>query len=140
AEALEELDVLGLLGRELEQRARAEVVPREARARVVEHEGQDELLDQAEGVEVAVAAGLVLEQALARGEERERLDAGQRLRQEGTREVERVAGTDQVLDLPARLAQGIAQRALVGEAMGRSERPCHWRRVVGGRASGMRAR
>ncbi len=70
------------------------------RPRVVEHEGQDELLDEAEHVEVAVAADLVERQPLAGPQEVEPLDAGERLRQERLREVEPLVAADQVLDPP----------------------------------------
>ena len=59
AEALEELDVLGLLAGEAEQRAHPTGVGVQLRAGVIEDEGQDELLDQPEEAEVAVAADLV---------------------------------------------------------------------------------
>ena len=79
AEALEEIDVLGLLPGELQEGAAARVVAGKAGAHVVEQEGQDELLDQAELVEIAVAADLVQQQLLARRQAVERRDAGERL-------------------------------------------------------------
>jgi hypothetical protein len=78
-EALEEIDVLGLLPGELQEGAAARVIAGEAWARVIEQEGQDELLDQAELVEIAVAADLVQQQLLARRQAVERRDAGERL-------------------------------------------------------------
>ena len=65
-EALEQVDVLGLLARELQEGAGPRVVRRQPRPGVVEQEGQDEFLDQPEEVEVAVAADLVEQQLLAR--------------------------------------------------------------------------
>ena len=59
AEALEQLDVLGLFAGELQQRAHAVVVRLKLRPGMVEHEREDELLDQAEDAEVGVAADLV---------------------------------------------------------------------------------
>ena len=47
AEAVEQMDVLGLLTGEL-SRARTDVVAVELRPGMVEHEGQDEFLDQSE--------------------------------------------------------------------------------------------
>ena len=79
AEAPEEMDVLGLLPGELQEGAAARVVAGEAGAHVVEQEGKDELLDQAELVEVAVAADLVQQQLLVRRQAVERSDAGERL-------------------------------------------------------------
>ena len=46
---------------------------------MVEQEGQDELLDQTELVEIAVAADLVQQQLLERRQAVERGDAGERL-------------------------------------------------------------
>ena len=59
AEALEELDVLGLLARELDERPGPVVVRRQPRPRVVEHEGEDELLHEPEHDEIAEPADLV---------------------------------------------------------------------------------
>ena len=57
AEPAKELDVLRLLACKREERPDSHFVVVEQRAGVVEHERQDELLDQAEYVEVAVALG-----------------------------------------------------------------------------------
>lgn len=56
---LEQLNVLRLFARELQERARAIVVFIQVRSYVVEHERQNELLDHTEGVEIAVATNLI---------------------------------------------------------------------------------
>ena len=58
-EPLEQLDVLGLLRGEIENRADAPVVAAEMRPRMVDHERQDELLDHAENAEILVRADVV---------------------------------------------------------------------------------
>ena len=116
AEALEEMDVLCLLGRELQQGAVAPVVGAEFGPGMIHHEGQDEFLDQAEDVEIFVAADLVEGQALGRREAGNVRRARQRLGHEGAGEVEHAARTDQVLDAPVDAfgsGQGIAEGRIV---------------------------
>ena len=105
AEALEEVDVLRLLAREREQRADAVVVAVELRPRVVEHERQDELLHEAEHVQVAVAADLVEGQLLlaASGTRAARPAPATRAGTAG--EVEPLVAADQVLDPPVDLSE-----------------------------------
>src|SRR3982751_6886170 len=47
-EALEQMNVLGFLGSEIEDRADAPVVAEQLRARMIHQEGENELLDDAE--------------------------------------------------------------------------------------------
>src|SRR5262249_25530811 len=106
AEHLEELDVLGFLAGEGEQRARLLVVAGEPRPRMVEHEGQDELLDQAEDAEIGMAADLV-QRALLGGRGKAGLPAArQALGHDRPREVEPLAVAHDVLDPPADLLRG----------------------------------
>lgn len=58
AKAPEQVDVLGLLRGEAEQRAHAVVVAAQQRAGVIEHERQDELLYQAENAQVSVGVAV----------------------------------------------------------------------------------
>ena len=71
AEAPEELDVLGLLAGEPQQRAHPTVVGVQLRPGVIEHERQDELLDQPEQAQVAVTADLVERAFAPRGRGRQ---------------------------------------------------------------------
>src|SRR5262245_33978882 len=102
-EAAEELDVLRLLAGELEEGSDARVVPAELRPRVVDDEGEDELLDEAERREVLVPADLVERPLLGGRQELEALDASEGLGEEGLAEVEPLLASDQVLDAPADL-------------------------------------
>ena len=88
AEALEEVDVLGLLAGELQQGPGAPVVVREVRPRMVEDEREDELLDEAEDREVGVRPDLVQRQRLVLREEVEAGGVRQRLGHERPAEVE----------------------------------------------------
>jgi hypothetical protein len=100
AEALEELDVFGLLSGELEQRPHAVVVAGEPGPRVVQHEGQDELLDEAEQAQVRVGADLVEGSPLGRQQELERPHPRQGLGQERPAEVQGPGLAEDVLDAP----------------------------------------
>ena len=55
-EALEQMDVLGFLAGEVEQRADAPVVAAQLRPRMVEQEREDELLDDPEHAQIFVRA------------------------------------------------------------------------------------
>src|SRR5687768_12394161 len=69
---------------------------------MIEHERQDELLDQAEDAQIFVPADLI-ERAPLRGiEAGRRLGAGKSLRQEVAAEVELGAFGKDLLDLPGR--------------------------------------
>lgn len=58
-ELLEQVDMFGLLSRELKKGACADIVLHEGRAGMIEDEWQNELLDQTENTEIAVPADLV---------------------------------------------------------------------------------
>src|SRR5262249_21744539 len=118
AEAPEEVDVLGLLAGEVEEGAGARELARHLGADVVEDEGQDELLDEPEHVEVAVAAELVEDQTLAGREELEAFDTGEALGHERPREVEALRVIDQVLDAPGDALRGIEDALEVGGGAG----------------------
>jgi hypothetical protein len=64
-EPLEELDVLGLLARKLDERPCPVAVAGQPRPRVIQHERQDELLDEPEHNEVAKSSDLVQSPLLA---------------------------------------------------------------------------
>ena len=61
--ALEQVDVLGFLAGEVEQRADAPVVIQQMRPGMIEHEGEDELLDHAEDAQILVRGNLVQQSA-----------------------------------------------------------------------------
>src|SRR5215470_14487054 len=61
----EQLDVLGLLAGELQKSPRLVVVLVQMRADMVEDKGQNELLDQAECVQVSIAPDLIQKQLFA---------------------------------------------------------------------------
>ena len=93
--------MLGLLRGEPEQRAHGVGVAVKLRARVIEHERHDELLDEAERVQIADGRGSGSAPAARAGSGNvQRLDARERLRHERLREVERLVAADQVLDAP----------------------------------------
>ena len=87
-EELEEVDVLGFLAREIEQGADPVVVAVQLRAGMVEHEGEDELLHQAEYGQIFVAANLVEDALLVVAQEGDRRGAREGFRQEAAAEVE----------------------------------------------------
>src|SRR5215510_3555478 len=116
-EAPEEMDVLGLLRGELEKCPRRVGLAVELWPRVVEHERQDELLYEAEDVQIAEAADLVEGQLLALAQERQWLDARERLRHERLREVEPLVPADQILDAPFDSLRRL-QRPLVRVSVG----------------------
>ncbi len=65
-EALEQMDVLGFLAREVEQRADAPVVVADQCRGVIEQERQDELFDDAEDTQILMRADLVEDALLER--------------------------------------------------------------------------
>ena len=97
--------MLGLLARELQERPAARIVGREPGPSVVEQERQNELLDQAEEIEIAVAADLVEQQLVARRQV-ESGGARQGVRHERLVEVETLVAADDVLDLPVDALRG----------------------------------
>ena len=99
-EAAEELDVLGLLAGEFQIGAGAIVLAVDVGARVIEHEGQDEFLDQAEDRKIGVAANVIERALLERRQEVQRRDAREVLGHERLGEIERLAVADQILDPP----------------------------------------
>ena len=98
--SLEKLDVLGFLARELQIGAGAQIVRIQLRARMVHDEGQDELFDQPEHVEIAVAADLVEDPLLASAQEAELVHAGERFRHEPPAEIQPMLAADNIVDLP----------------------------------------
>src|SRR6185369_8753026 len=70
------------------------------RSRVIEHERQDELLDHAESVEIAVAANLIEQNLLLCAEKIQRLDPRQRLGHERFSEIEAFVAADDVFNSP----------------------------------------
>ncbi len=70
---------------------------------MIEYEGQDELLDETEYIEVVVPTNLIEGETLLRCQEVERLDPGQRLRQKRPAEVEVFAASDQIFNPPVHL-------------------------------------
>jgi AraC-like DNA-binding protein len=67
---------------------------------VIEHEGQNELLDKAESVEIAEAANLIEQNLLVSTKKIERLYARQRLGHERFSEIEAFVAADNVLNSP----------------------------------------
>src|SRR5690606_15869467 len=65
-EALEQMNVLGFLAREIEQRAHAIIVIVQLRPSMIEHEWQNELFNQSEHAQIFVRRDLV-EDALLLG-------------------------------------------------------------------------
>ncbi len=118
-EAVEQVDVLGLLARELQERADLVVVGPEVRPGLVEHEGKDELLHQAERHEIAVAADLVEAELLFGREKSEPAHAREALGHERLGEVQPLVAADDVLDAPADLL-GAGERVFEGEVHGHS--------------------
>src|SRR6185436_201678 len=76
------------------------------RTGVIEHEGQNELLDHTESVEITVAANLIEQSLLPGAEKIQRLYPRQRLRHERFSEVEPLVATDNVFDSPVCLYGG----------------------------------
>ena len=97
---LEQMNVLGFFPGELQERARAIVVFIQMRPHVIEHERQNELLDDAERVEISVAANLVEQDLLFRVEKSQRLHPGQRLGHERFCEIEAFVAADDVFNAP----------------------------------------
>src|SRR5205823_2314511 len=87
------------------------------RAGLIEHERQDELLDEAEEIEIAVAANLIEQELLARIEGGDAGDARERLGKEGFGEVELLVAADEILHLPVDLER-IIERRFVAVAVG----------------------
>src|SRR5690606_6622489 len=96
----EQIDLLRLLAGEAEPRADTCVVAVELRARMGEHERQDELLDEAEDPQVPVAAGLAEHAPIVGREAFGGAGARKVLGQERAGEVERGALRQHVIDLP----------------------------------------
>ena len=115
-EGAEQVNVLGFLAGEAQSARVRRSSLAQQRPRMVEHERQDELLDQAEGVEVAVGADVVQLEPPLGIEEVERAGAGERLGHERLAEVEAALAADDVLDAPVDLLGG-CQRLGVGETM-----------------------
>lgn len=69
---------------------------------VVEHEGKDELFDEAEQAHTFMAEKLVGDAPLRFAEEKDAAGAGEGLREEAAAEVEPGAFGEHVLDLPGR--------------------------------------
>ena len=101
-EALEQMDVLGFLGGEVEQGADPPVVAAQARPRMIDQEGEDELLDHAENGQILVRADVVEDALLDRPKsDVERGRPRQALRHEVAREVELLVAAQHVVELPA---------------------------------------
>src|SRR5687767_7250152 len=101
-EKLEEVDVLRFLAGEVEQGADPMVVAVQLRTGMVEHEGEDELLHQAEYGEIFVAANLVEDALLVVAQKGDRIGAREGFRKEAPAEVELGMRGKDVLDLPGR--------------------------------------
>ncbi len=97
--------MLGLLAGEVEQGADPMVVAVQLRAGVVEHEGEDELLHEAEYGQIFVAANLVEDSPLRFAQESDAVGAGEGFREEAAAEVELCAFGENVLDLPGRFGR-----------------------------------
>jgi len=83
---------LGLLAGEVEQGADAVVVAVQLRAGMVEHEGEDELLHEAEDRQIFMAANLVEHALLAVAQKGDPVGAGEGFREEAAAEFELGAG------------------------------------------------
>ena len=112
-EALEQMDVLGFLAGEVEHRPDPPVVVRQMRTRMIEHERQDELLDDPEDREVLMRADLIEDALLERVEAVERRRPGQALRHEVAREVEFLVLAQDVVELPLRTERRSQRRLIV---------------------------
>ena len=110
-EAAEQMDVFCFLAREFQERAGAVVLAVDVGPRVVEHEGQDEFLDQTEDRQIGVAADLVQHAFFGGREEIHLFDAREAFGHERFREIERLAFADQVFDAPGD-ALGAAEHVL----------------------------
>src|SRR6187551_3552851 len=102
----EQLDVLRLLARELQQCASPIVILVQVRPHMIQHERQNELLDEAECVEIAVAPNLVQQNLLCAGEKIHRTCSRQRVGHERLPEIESLVTADNVFDSPVRFYRG----------------------------------
>ena len=100
AKPLEQVDVLGFFAGEIQKRPDAGIVSVQHWPGMIEYEGQDELLDKAEYVEVVVPTNVIESETLLWRQEVERLDPGQRLRQKRLAEVQAFVASDQIFDPP----------------------------------------
>src|SRR6185369_992199 len=114
--ALEQVNVLGFLVREIEDRADAPVVAQQMRARMIHQEREDELLDDPEDRQIGVRADLVEDALLERVEPVEHRGSGKAFRQEVARKVEILVLAKDVVELPLG-TQRRRQRRLVIEVM-----------------------
>jgi two-component system NtrC family sensor kinase len=99
-EAPEQMEVLGFLAGEIEKRPDAIIVAAQLRPGEIEHEWQDEFLDQPEQPEIFVSANRVEDQPLAIVEKGGGISAGQAFRHEAPREVERGAARKNIIKRP----------------------------------------
>src|SRR5687768_5322580 len=102
-ELFEQVNVLGLFACELQERTSAIVVFIQVRSDVVENEGQNELLDEAEGVEIAVATNLIEHDLLLFVKKIERFNSRERLGHERFGEIQALVAADNVFNSPVRL-------------------------------------
>src|SRR5215468_12434041 len=112
AEMFEEVDVFGLFGGESQEGPHAIIVALQLLARVIEHEGQDELFDQPEGAEVVEAADLIQLQLFGWRQEAEFLHPRERFRHEWLGESEPLVAANDVFEAPVRLLRS-GQRFLI---------------------------
>jgi hypothetical protein len=79
---------------------------------VVQHERQDEFFDQAERVEITIAANLVEKDLLLVAQKLDRIHSRERVRHEGPGEIEALVAADNVFDSPVRFYRS-RQRFLI---------------------------
>jgi hypothetical protein len=119
-EALEQMDVLGFLGGEVEQSPDLIIVLAQLGARVVEQEGEDKLFDDAENAQILVRADLV-EDALLVGRQRlQRRRARQALGHEVASEVELLGDAQHIVELPGALQRRRKRRLIIEIVIHRS--------------------
>src|SRR6185369_7024329 len=69
---------------------------------VVQHERQNELFDDAEGAEIAVAANLIEQELLVAAQKIQRIHSRERVRHEWPGEIEALFAANNVFDSPVR--------------------------------------
>ena len=111
-EALEQFDMLGFLGGEVEQRPHPGIVAAQLRPRMVEHERQDEFLDHPEQAQIIMRPDLVEQQPLALVQPRRVGGAGKVFGQERAPEIEPPVA-DHLVDLPRPAGRGGKDRRIV---------------------------
>ena len=99
-ERFEQLDVFGFLAGKMQECSGAVVVDIQLRAHMVEHERQNEFLDQAECIEIAVTSYLVEQDLFLARQKVQRVQPGQRFGKKWPREVQALVSADKVFDSP----------------------------------------